>query len=532
MPFDANPRHNSGVPQSKDKKGSPLCLSTRVEASMQAIGLFWTCGFLATPQVKIHLILHDKKKYFCNHGAMNLSPAKPVIVWHRYNLRLEDNAALAAAVSTGAPVVPLYIYSPESEAPWAPGAASRWWLHHSLKSLESSYLKRGLKLCCLRSKSFSKSIIEIAEHIGAEEIFLDRRFEPAILEADRKLAIEAKNKKLSVHAFNDHLILDFEKVRSKSGGIYQVYTPFKKAVWEEVLSIGQCERESVPTKFFSYTTKKIAQASLEDLQLLPKLDWADDWAKYWKVGETHALISLEKFLKFDVENYSTARDVPSQLGTSRLSPHLHFGELSPKRIVREVLEIGKKDPRWEGAQKYLSEIVWREFAHYLMRYFPHSCEKPLRKEYESFPWNKIDAKKWKAFKRGETGFKIVDAGMKELWATGWMHNRVRMIVASFLVKDLRYPWIEGAKYFWETLVDADLANNSFGWQWSAGSGADAAPYFRIFNPFTQADRYDPENLYINKWLTKESQNRQPILDHTLARNEALIALKSLKSVKK
>ena len=286
---------------------------------------------------------------------------------------------------------------------------------------------------------------------------------------------------------------------------------------------------------------------IDDLGLLPALDWADGLRAQWTPGPNGAQAALDAFKTEAVSRYKTDRDRPDFVGTSRLSPHLHFGEISPRQVWHECMKAPVAEP-------YLRQLIWREFAHHLLYHFPHTPDQPLRENFNRFPWKK-DPDGFAAWTRGKTGYPIVDAGMKELWRTGWMHNRVRMIVASFLVKDLLIPWQEGARWFWDTLVDANLANNTLGWQWVAGCGADAAPYFRIFNPVLQAAKFDPDGAYVKKWIptlrglpapdlhrvyelppaaltragvTLGTTYPRPVVDHAVARDAALDAYARLK----
>lgn len=411
------------------------------------------------------------------------------IVWFRLDLRLADNPALAAAAKRG-PVLPVYIWAPEEEGAWPPGAASRWWLHHSLKSLAADLgglvIRRGPSLDALR---------QLVKETGATAVFWNRRYEPALIARDTKVKQALIADGLKVESFNSALL--FEPWELKP---YKVFTPF----WKACLKLPV----SKPLRAAKLKVAKAKSLRLEQLKLLPKLDWAADFP--WQPGEAGARRQLRRFKP---TGYRKKRDFPAIAGTSRLSPHLHFGEISP----RQVWKAGNVDFR--------RQLVWREFAHHLLYHFPHTPEKPLRRDFEKFAWRK-NSKALQTWQRGRTGYPLVDAGMRELWTTGWMHNRVRMVVASFLVKDLLIPWQEGARWFWDTLVDADLANNTLGWQWVAGCGADAAPFFRIFNPTTQAEKFDPDEKYIRRWV-KESV--KPIVDHAAARQRALDAYKRLRS---
>jgi deoxyribodipyrimidine photo-lyase len=414
------------------------------------------------------------------------------LVWFRLDLRLVDNPALAAAARLGE-VVPVFIWAPEEEGNWPPGAASRWWLHHSLKSLAKDLgglvIRRGPSLDALR---------QLVKEPGATAVFWNRRSEPALIARDTNVKQALIADGLKAESFNSALL--FEPWELKT---YRVFTPFYRACLAKGVN-GGALRAARPARL-----KNLAPSlELDELGLLPETDWARGFD--WQPGENGARRQLEKF---EPAGYPQERDLPAVDGTSRLSPHLHFGEISPWQI-------------WQvGNEEYRRQLIWREFAHHLLYYFPHTAEKPLRREFERFPWSK-NCRGLEEWKRGRTGFPLVDAGMRELWATGWMHNRVRMVAASFLVKDLLIPWQEGARWFWDTLVDADLANNTLGWQWAAGCGADAAPFFRIFNPATQQEKFDPTGEYVRRWA---SEPMTPIVNHAAARGRALEALASLKT---
>lgn len=418
------------------------------------------------------------------------------LVWLRLDLRLTDNPALAAAVARGGPVVPVYVWAPEEEHPWAPGAASRWWLHHSLNALAQDLgglvIRHGPSLEALR---------QLVKETGATAVFWNRRYEPALIARDTKVKQALLADGLRVESFNSALLFEPWEIKTGSGGPYKVFTPFYRACLAKGV-------KTEPLKPVGVDVRNVKSLPLEALQLLPQPDWAKGFD--WTPGEAGARKLLKKFR---AAAYSRLRDLPAGSGTSRLSPHLHFGEISP----RQVWAAAKAEP-------YRRQLIWREFAHHLLYHFPHTAEQPLRPQFERFPW-RDDPRGLRAWQRGRTGFSLVDAGMNELWATGWMHNRVRMVVASFLVKDLLIDWRAGARWFWDTLIDADLANNTLGWQWVAGCGADAAPFFRIFNPAAQAKRFDPQGNYIARWVTEPVA---PIVDHNAARTEALAALRSLR----
>ena len=460
-------------------------------------------------------------------------PASPVtIVWFRHDLRLDDHPALAAAAARGA-IVPVFIWAPEEEAPWEPGAASRWWLHQSLDTIAGALGKAGAPLIVRRGPSLA-ALRQLAREFSATHVVWNRRYEPAVIRRDTAIKKALVDDGLAVESFNGSLLFEPTKVASKEGRPYQVFTPF----WRSLLARAEpAEPVAAPRKLraAAATGKPAGKTlSIDSLQLLPSIDWAGTMRKTWTPGEAGARQRLKTFLAHGVGSYGTERDRPDHEGTSALSPHLHFGEISPRRVWHAVREAvgGTPAATISGSPEvYLRELGWREFANHLLYHFPHTTDAPLRADYARFPWAN-DPVGLRAWQRGRTGFPIVDAGMQQLWATGWMHNRVRMIVASFLVKDLRVTWLEGAKWFWDTLVDADLAANTLGWQWAAGCGADAAPYFRIFNPTSQAERFDPEQVYVGKWAGLGRDYPEPIVDHAKARTLALEALKVVSAGKK
>jgi deoxyribodipyrimidine photo-lyase len=419
------------------------------------------------------------------------------IVWFRQDLRLADNPALAAALKCGDAVVPVFIYAPEEEGAWAPGGASRWWLHHSLLALQEALSKRGSELIVHRSTDSLGTLTQIAKSHAAARVYWNRRYEPAAIQRDTTIKAALQARGIEAQSFNGALLFEPWEVRNKADKPFQVFTPY----WRHCQGLPEPPEPIAAPKKIPAPAKSQKGLELESLELLPRIDWAGGMRKAWRVGSSGAEHALKVFLDNAYADYGSARDRPGVEGTSRLSPHLHFGELSPRQVwhglKRHALALGQHTS-WKRSQ-FLTEIGWREFAHHLLFHFPKTPEQPLREQYSRFPWqHSKDA--LHAWQKGLTGYPIVDAGMRQLWRTGWMHNRVRMIVGSFLVKDLLLPWNEGARWFWDTLVDADLASNTMGWQWVAGSGADAAPYFRIFNPVTQATRFDPKGTYIREWV--------------------------------
>ncbi|MGI9070213.1 MAG: cryptochrome/photolyase family protein [Bryobacteraceae bacterium] len=466
---------------------------------------------------------------------------QPVLLWFRLDLRLTDNPALRAAVASGAPVIPVFLWAPEEEDPWPPGAASRCWLYQSLSSLQSSLVKSGSRLI-IRRGSAQETLQKVLSETNARAIFWNRRYEPALVARDAKLKRVLAAQGTETYSFNSALLFEPWTVLGSSGQPYQVFTAF----WKACLKQPEPPVPAAAPRTLPRPSRWPQSLAVADLGLMPKVDWAGGIRATWTPGEKGARRELARFLKRDFAQYATERNLPARTSTSRLSPHLHFGEISPHTVWHSL----RKRRTAENAQAldaYLREIGWREFAHHLLFHFPFTTNEPLRQEFAFFPWrnNRALLEKWQ---RGNTGYPFVDAGMRELWATGWMHNRLRLVVASFLVKHLRLRWEEGAYWFWDTLVDADLANNTLGWQWTAGCGADAAPYFRIFNPVLQSEKFDQQGEYVRHWVPElanlpaawihkpwmappaelvkagvelESDYPLPVVDHDEARREAL-----------
>jgi deoxyribodipyrimidine photo-lyase len=420
----------------------------------------------------------------------------PSLVWFRCDLRLADNPALASAVERGGAIVPVFVHAPEEETPWAPGGASRWWLHQSLMALELSLRAVGSRLIVRRGPSL-ESLRSLAKETGATTVFWNRRYEPATIARDTKLKAALGGDGLEAQSFNAALLHEPWTVQNQSGKPFQVFTPF----WKHCLAKPDPAAPLPAPHTLAAPDKWPKSLVLDALELEPRIPWAEGMRAAWQPGEAGAHQQLDRFLASAFTTYSEQRNLPAVTGTSRLSPHLHFGEISPRQIWHGVRRMAEKRglplTQWRGSQ-FLAEVGWREFAHHLLYHFPHTPTEPLRADFKKFKWRK-DAAFLRAWQRGRTGYPIVDAGMRELWTTGWMHNRVRMIVASFLVKDLLLDWQEGARWFWDTLVDADLAQNTLGWQWTAGCGADAAPYFRVFNPTSQGEKFDPHGAYVRHW---------------------------------
>ena len=419
------------------------------------------------------------------------------LVWFRQDLRLADNPALCAALAAGEPVVPLYIHAPGEEGDWPPGAAARWWLHQSLTQLHRSLAALGSGLCVRASESSLGTLESLIGECGATAVVWNRRYEPSIRARDERIKQALRARGIDVGSYAGSLLHEPWTVETRGGGPFRVFTPF----WRHCKSLGDPAAPLPPPRALRAPVIGPSSQTIESLGLVPKLDWPSGPASVWIPGERGAESQLESFVGAPLEDYATRRDAPGESGTSRLSPHLHFGEIGPRQIwhaVRHIWQGRGRHSSWRDSQ-FLTELGWREFAYHLLHHFPHTPEQPLRPNFARFPW-RSSPMALRAWQRGATGFPIVDAGMRELWRTGWMHNRVRMIAASFLVKDLLLPWQEGARWFWNTLVDADLASNTLGWQWVAGCGADAAPFFRVFNPVTQGERFDPAGVYVRRWV--------------------------------
>jgi len=473
--------------------------------------------------------------------------ASATIVWFRRDLRLDDNSALAAAIERGGPVVPVFVDDASGEGEWAPGGASRWWLHHALKDLHESLAGASLRLI-LRQGDSGEELGRLVNEVGADAVYWNRRYEPAVIERDKRIKENLPADGVETKSFNSSLAFEPWEVKNQSGAPYQVFTPFWKALQKREAP------EPVVVDLHSARAPKSWPASLalDELTLLPKIPWDAQFYEHWTPTVAAAKQRLGKFAANGAGSYASERDRPDVDATSGLSPYLHFGQIGPRAVFHAFRQHGNQNQK--SARVFLSEIGWREFSYHLLYHFPHTPTDPLRREFEHFPWE-MDENTLRAWQKGQTGFPIVDAGMRQLWAIGWMHNRVRMVTASLLVKHLQIPWQEGARWFWDTLVDADLANNTQGWQWSAGCGADAAPYFRVFNPILQGKKFDPEGAYVRAWvpelrglpddkihapweasketlrsagLTLGENYPHPVIEHQKGRNRALQAYDKLK----
>lgn len=414
-------------------------------------------------------------------------PATITIVWFRQDLRLADNPALVDAATRGT-VLPLYILD-DNAGERAPGGAARWWLHHSLAALGKS-LGGGL---ILRRGDPETILRDLIAETGATRVAWNRCYEPHAIARDTALKAALTASGVEVASFNAALLFEPWTVKTLGGGPFKVYSPF----WRACLKLGTAAPLPAPT--LRRHAGRVASNRLADWHLLPtRPNWATGFSD-WTPGEAGALARLETFLADGLSGYGELRNRPDRPNVSRLSPHLHWGEISPRQIwaATEMHAASTAGARAD-ADKFLSEIGWREFSYHLLYHFPDLPTRNWKPAFDAYPWS-TDAAHLGAWQRGLTGYPMVDAGMRELWTTGYMHNRVRMVAASFLIKHLRIDWRQGEAWFWDTLVDADLASNAASWQWVAGSGADAAPYFRIFNPSEQARKFDPDGVYVRRW---------------------------------
>lgn len=474
----------------------------------------------------------------------------PVIVWFRRDLRLADNPALAHAAASERPVIPLYVLD-ETEDIRSPGGASRWWLGKSLKRLAEALESLGSRLT-LRRGPAGPVVEALVQEIGAAQVVWNRLYDPGLTDRDADLKAALKADGVAAASFNASLLSEPWTVRNKSGEPFKVFTPYWRAARGDL----------------DLTALHPAPAALPAPDAWPASERLDDWGlqpanpdwsggfSIWTPGETGARARLDDFLDTGLARYARGRDIPSAGAVSRLSPHLHFGEIGPRQVWAAVDEAVDANPALDAnAEKFRAELGWREFSHALLFHNPGLERRNFKPAFDAFPW-RDDPAAFTAWTRGQTGYPMVDAGMRELWTTGVMHNRVRMLAASFLVKHLLLDWRLGEAWFWDTLVDADRANNAAGWQWVAGSGADASPYFRIFSPMGQGEKFDPEGRYVRRWVpelaalpdavihapwTADAQilraagvtlgetYPRPIVDHAFARARALEALKQTKA---
>jgi deoxyribodipyrimidine photo-lyase len=480
--------------------------------------------------------------------------ASPVLVWFRDDYRLADNPALTAAIATGQPILCFVILDEESTGLRPLGGAARWWLHGSLIALNESLEKFGSRLLMFRGPA--PGIVEkLISGTKASAIFWNRRYAAAEIAVDTAIKEKVAGLGIEARSFNGKLIHEPWQVLNQAGKPFQVFTPYLRAVMAQRIDPPLSAPKKLTAGSWPSTILRTA-IGIDDLGLLPSApDWATEIRRNWRPGEAAARKKLGSFLDNGLEAYAVGRDIPSRTDTSRLSPHLRFGEISPRQVWHAVQNrIAGEHGLAQNAEKFLSEVVWRDFCHQLLHTYPHLPTQSHSPRFESFPWISDEAA-LKAWQQGRTGYPIVDAGMRQLWRTGWMHNRVRMIVASFLVKHLLTDWREGENWFWDTLIDADSANNAFSWQWIAGSGPDSAPFHRIFNPVSQGERFDPAGEYVRSFVPEVaglpdafihkpweatptmllsagielgSTYPRPIVPHSLGRERALQAFRSMR----
>ena len=468
------------------------------------------------------------------------------VVWLARSLRLADHPALVHAAARGA-VVPVFVWAPDEEAPHEPGGAHRWWLHASLGALADDLAARGSRLT-LRAGPTADALIDVARAVGADRVVWQAEAEPHLAARDAAVAERLGAAGLETRTFGGQLLHDPDTVKTGTGGPYGVFGPFWRKVQAET-----APGDVLPAPEMAAPEAWPESAALDAFGLTPEqqdgVDWAAGMRAVWTPGEAGAQERVGALVAERLRGYADARDRPGVEGTSRLSPHLHWGEVSPRQVRAAVRQA---TAAVEDSAKFHAELAWREFSYHVLHHHPRSAAEPLKPAFARFPW-RDDPAGDRAWRRGETGFPVVDAGMRELWATGWMHNRARLITASFYTKDLLLPWQAGAAVFWDRLCGGDLANNSMGWQWSAGSGADAQPFFRVFNPAGQGERFDAGGDYVRRWVPElaglsnaylhrpheappavlhaagvrlgETYPR-PIVDHAARRVEALAALKA------
>lgn len=465
------------------------------------------------------------------------------LVWFRQDLRLEDNPALFHACENGE-IIPVFILDENDREL---GGASKWWLHHSLISLRDSLgglvLRKGDPLSILKS---------LLDETKADGIFWNRGYEPHIVQRDTEIKSTLGNDGFDIKSFNGSVVREPWEIETGSGGPYKVYTPF----WKSNIAKGIPEPKQAPQSITLASIDNLGE-NLDDWNLLPtNPNWAQDWQALWQPGEEGAMSRLDAFLEDDIKDYGELRNRPDLPNISRLSPHIHFGEVSPRQICAKAYARKSSLSEYAGdIDKFVAEVGWRDFANHLLFHFPEIPTKNWKPAFDDYPWRE-NAEDLKAWQKGMTGYPMVDAGMRELWHTGYMHNRIRMLVGSFLVKHLQLHWSHGEAWFWDTLCDADLANNTSSWQWISGSGADAAPYFRIFNPISQGPKFDPNGEYVRKWCPELSKlpNKllhapheatsaelskagielgktypKPMVDHKTAREAALKGYEAVKS---
>jgi deoxyribodipyrimidine photo-lyase len=473
----------------------------------------------------------------------------PVIVWFRDDLRLADNPALSHGAKSGRPVVAVYILD-ETPGVRPLGGASRWWLDKSLRSLADDIASGLGGRLILRRGPASAILNALIAETGATSVFWNRVYDAGAIMRDKAIKSSLAASGLICASFNAALLNEPWTVTKADGGEFRVFTPYWRAA-SAVLDNPQPLPRAAAIRWFGgdITSDDLATWGLHPASP----DWSTGFYD-WRPGEAGALAQLDAFMADGASGYAKRRDFPGDPATSRLSPHLHFGEIGPRQVYAVAARAAITDQAIASdVETFQKELGWREFNHHVLFHHPQIATRNFRDTFDAFPW-RDDPGALEAWRRGRTGYPIVDAGMRQLWSSGWMHNRVRMIVASFLTKHLLIDWRQGEAWFWDTLVDADIANNVANWQWVAGSGADAAPYFRIFNPVLQGARYDPDGDYVRRWVpelaglanafvhrpwdaNEESllsagvrlgtDYPKPIIDHAVARDRAMAAYRSL-----
>ncbi|WP_299739892.1 deoxyribodipyrimidine photo-lyase [Rossellomorea sp. y25] len=411
---------------------------------------------------------------------------KSIIVLIRQDLRLHDHPALYKASQEGK-VIPLYILDEET-SPASTGEAKKWWLHQNLEAFQTSLQTINGRLWMDRGK-VENVLPQWVKKTDAQAVYWNRVYDPKVYERDLTLARSLSSQGIDVQTFEGTLLLPPWKVKKEDGTPYKVYSAFYKSLRKE-----EIPKPLLPVKKLEVPRLGAEGLSLIDLSLKPSIPWFHIMESIWDPGEEAAIKRYHSFVQKSIEDYAERRDMPAEGHHSTLSPYLALGVISVRSLYHSLLEMGGTQ-----VEPFIKQLIWREFSYSVLLQFPESTTRPVNEKFKKFRWKK-EKEYWNRWTRGETGYPIVDAGMRELWATGFMHNRVRMIVASFLTKHLLIPWQEGARWFSNTLIDADLANNSMGWQWVAGSGFDSAPYFRIFNPTLQSEKFDKEGTYIRMWV--------------------------------
>jgi deoxyribodipyrimidine photo-lyase len=447
------------------------------------------------------------------------------LVWFRRDLRIQNNPALDYAVQRGGRVIPIYIEYSNNIKDWQPGAASRWWCHHSLKELADSLQQQGLKLRFFSGEPL-KIFTQLIKQTGATAIAWNNLYEQT--ERDLEARVSSACDDCEIYQANSSLLFVPGSLLNKSEQPYRVFTPFWKQARADLEMTGVSITR--PKKYSAANQSKArlqGECTLAQLGLLDEHPWHHKLQQHWQPGEASAQQELKQFIEHAAADYDIDRDIPSVDGTSCLSAHLHFGEITPAQIVYTLQQYEFDRDGKKSIERFISELGWREFAHHVLWHFPYTANQCMNEKFNGFWPSRANQKLLTQWQTGNTGVPLVDAGMRQLWETGWMHNRVRMIVGSFLTKNLGIHWLHGAKWFWDTLVDADLASNTLGWQWVAGCGVDAAPYYRIFNPDTQAKRFDPDLTYIKEWVPEiDELGYMPVIDLAKSREEALSRYKS------